>query len=129
MECIPASLESPILGCGSVGLGLRNGLDSTERCDTGEYGPVDGDGAKSRIKGKDTRFMIDVPRDSKRRNWPASPLNRIADKVDQNKALNPNAARGNAVAVPRCSGKFVAARLYTLDKYKAWSLLVRTSLD
>lgn len=130
MECIPASLESPILECSSVDLGLRSGLDSTERrADTGAYGPVGGRGVKSRIKGKETRFMTEVPRDSRRRNRPGSPLNRTADNVDQKKALRPNAARGNAVAVPRCSGKFVAARLDILDKIKAGRLLVRTSLD
>lgn len=119
VECIPASLESPRLECSSVDLGLRNGLDSTERrADTGAYGPVAGGGAKSRIKGKETRFMTEVPRDSRRRNRPASPLNKIADKVDQKKALSPNAARGNAVAVPRCSGKFVAARFNDLEKPK-----------
>lgn len=33
----------------------------------------------------------------------------IVETVDQKKALRPKAAKGNAVAVPRWSGKFEAA--------------------
>lgn len=61
------------------------------------------------MKGVEKRLIREVPRASMRRNRPVSPWNRTADIVDQKKALRPNAARGNAVAVPRCSGKFVAA--------------------
>ena len=57
----------------------------------------------------DTRFRADVPIASSRRKSPVSSLNRIDERVDQKKALKPKAARGNAVAVPRWSGKFDAA--------------------
>jgi hypothetical protein len=61
------------------------------------------------MKGKEQRLSREVPRASKRRNRPVSLWNKIADAVDQKKALSPKAARGKAVAVPRFSGKFVAA--------------------
>jgi hypothetical protein len=47
------------------------------------------------------RFSKKVPRAKRRRNLPVSSLKIIADTLDQKKALRPNAARGNAVAVPR----------------------------
>lgn len=50
-----------------------------------------------------------VPSASNRRNRPVSSLKAKDDTVDQKKALNPKAARGNAVAVPRWSGKLDAA--------------------
>jgi hypothetical protein len=68
------------------------------------------------MKGVEKRLIRDVPKASMRRNRPVSPWNRTADIVDQKKALRPNAARGNAVAVPRCSGKFVAAVLIEAPK-------------
>jgi hypothetical protein len=72
----------------------------------------------SRINGTERKFRREVPTASKRRKRPTSPWNRIADVVDQKKALRPKAARGNAVAVPRCSGKFVAAVIYILARVK-----------
>jgi hypothetical protein len=68
------------------------------------------------MNGTERKFRRDVPTASKRRKRPTSPWNRIADVVDQKKALRPNAAKGNAVAVPRCSGKFVAAVLIEAPK-------------
>lgn len=59
---------------------------------------------------------MQVPIASKRRNRPVSSLKMIADMVDQKKALRPKAARGNAVAVPRCVGKFDAAVLMEAEK-------------
>lgn len=54
---------------------------------------------------------IDVPRASRRRKRPVSSLKMNVDTFDQKSALSPNAASGNAVAVPRCSGKFEAAAI------------------
>jgi hypothetical protein len=70
----------------------------------------------SRINGTERKFRREVPTASKRRKRPTSPWNRIVDVVDQKKALSPNAAKGNAVAVPRCSGKFVAAVIFILAR-------------
>ena len=62
-----------------------------------------------RIRGIETNVNKDVPTASNKRKRPVSPLKKIDDKLDQNKALRPKAAIGKAVAVPRCSGKFEAA--------------------
>ena len=62
-----------------------------------------------RIRGIETNVNEDVPTASNKRNRPVSPLKKVDDRVDQNKALSPKAAIGKAVAVPRCSGKFEAA--------------------
>lgn len=80
---------------------VRNGRDSTivsPICDKGWYGPR---GGRTRRNGIATRFKKKVPRAKRRRNFPVSSLKITADTVDQKKALRPNAARGNAVAVPR----------------------------
>ena len=61
------------------------------------------------MKGIDTTVSSDVPTASVNRNRPVSPLKKADDILDQNKALSPNPAMGNAVAVPRWSGKFDAA--------------------
>lgn len=66
--------------------------------------------------GMDTRFRMQVPIASKRRNRPVSSLKMTADMVDQKNALRPKAAKGNAVAVPRCVGKFDAAVLIDAEK-------------
>lgn len=55
---------------------------------------------------------MQVPIASKRRNRPVSSLKMTADMVDQKNALRPKAAKGNAVAVPRCVGKFDAAKRF-----------------
>ena len=53
------------------------------------------------------------------------------DTVDQKKALNPKAARGNAVAVPRWSGKLDAAvgRAFSIQVSHVLGGSVRTCLD
>lgn len=50
-----------------------------------------------------------MPSAKSRRKRPVSSLKAKVDTLDQNKALSPKAASGNAVAVPRWSGKLVAA--------------------
>lgn len=53
--------------------------------------------------------MVNVPNDRKRRK-PAVSFGRATLETREKKdALRPNAARGKAVAVPRCWGKFIAA--------------------
>ena len=54
-----------------------------------------------RIKGIATNVSKDVPTARIKRNRPVSPLKKIDDMLDQNKALSPRPAMGNAVAVPR----------------------------
>lgn len=74
--------------------------------DTGTYGSV---GGMRRRKGIEMRVSTKVPNASSNRNRPVSSLKISDDMVDQKNALNPKAASGNAVAVPRWSGKLVAA--------------------
>jgi hypothetical protein len=61
-------------------------------------------------------FKQKVPSASNRRNRPVSSLKAMVETVDQKNALNPKAARGNAVAVPRWSGKLDAAVLMEAEK-------------
>lgn len=51
----------------------------------------------------------DVPMARRSKKRPVSPLKTKVEMLDQNNALNPKAANGNAVAVPRLSGKLDAA--------------------
>lgn len=63
-----------------------------------------------RRNGIETKERTEVPTASRSKKRPVSPLKTMVETLDQNKALNPKAANGNAVAVPRLSGKFDAAR-------------------
>lgn len=105
--CVPAS-SSSALWRKSVDLVLCSLVDSTglDGCKIGKYGSL---GGKIRSIGIETRFKIDVPRANNNKNRPVSSLKMSVETVDQKKALRPNAAKGNAVAVPRWSGKFDAA--------------------
>jgi hypothetical protein len=58
----------------------------------------------------------DVPIAKRRRNRPVSSLKTRVEMLDQKRALNPKAASGKAVAVPRWSGKFEAAVLMAAPK-------------
>ena len=100
--CVPGSSEC------SDDLARRNCRVSTLEPDegTGAYGSA---GGMSRRKGIETSVNTNVPSVSSSRNRPVSSLKINDDRVDQKNALSPNAASGKAVAVPRCSGKLVAA--------------------
>jgi hypothetical protein len=60
-------------------------------------------------KKNDTKVREDVPNDKRRRYLDVSPGKKKLATVVKKKALRPKAERGNAVAVPRCSGQFSAA--------------------
>lgn len=79
-------------------------LDSDE--ESGEYGSLTG---MTRRNGIEMRVKEKVPSANRRRNRPVSSLKMAVDSVDQKNALKPKDAKGNAVAVPRWSGKLVAA--------------------
>lgn len=53
--------------------------------------------------------MTDVPRHKVKRNPAVLPRNAIDAMDEKKKALSPNPAIGKAVAVPRVSGKLLAA--------------------
>lgn len=52
-------------------------------------------------KKKETNTRANVPIASMRRNFDVSSGNAKVEMVEKKKALKPNAAKGNAVAVPR----------------------------
>jgi hypothetical protein len=56
---------------------------------------------RTRRKKKETKVMPNVPAASKSRKSPVLPLKTNWAKTEKKKALRPNAASGNAVAVPR----------------------------
>jgi len=59
--------------------------------------------------GTDIRQNVPIAR--KRRSFEVSSGKARPESNVKNRALRPNAARGNAVAVPRCAGQFNAATL------------------
>jgi hypothetical protein len=61
------------------------------------------------MKTEKTTTMSEVPRANRRRSCVVSPWKRREANDEKKKALSPKAASGKAVAVPRFSGKFVAA--------------------
>lgn len=109
--CVPASSESSWPGRSSLDLALRSRRDSTPGDRSRPSDMYESTGGRIRRNGIEIRFRIQVPRANKRRKRPVSSLKRTLDIVDQKKALKPKAANGNAVAVPRCSGKFDAAAI------------------
>ena len=60
-------------------------------------------------KKKEPNVSATVPMASSIRYSPTSSPRKIWDKVVKKTALRPKAARGKAVAVPRCSGQLSAA--------------------
>lgn len=62
-----------------------------------------------RRKKEANRTMTDVPRHKVKRNPAVLPRNAIDAMDEKKKALSPNPAMGKAVAVPRVSGKLLAA--------------------
>ena len=106
--CVPGSSDSPRSGECSEDLVRRSRLVSTLDPDeeSGEYGSLTG---MTRRNGIEMRVKEKVPSANRRRNRPVSSLKMAVDSVDQKNALKPKDAKGNAVAVPRWSGKLVAA--------------------
>lgn len=71
-----------------------------------EYGK---DRGMSLTKKEHTNRMAGVPIDNNKRNCPVLSGKANAERVEKKKALNPKAAKGKEVAVPRWSGKLDAA--------------------
>ena len=59
-------------------------------------------------KKKPTSVIPHVPQDKSNKNSPGSPGKSSPPMREKKKALRPNAASGNAVAVPRWCGQFRA---------------------
>lgn len=99
-SCVPDSISDRKALC--TDLVRRNWLERARgpACWSGseeyvlEYG-------SNRRKNVEKNVSTDVPTASSRRKWLVSSLNAIAASVEKKNALNPKAARGNAVAEPR----------------------------
>lgn len=61
------------------------------------------------------KLMQNVPMQSTSRRPAVSLDNATLDKSEKKNALNPKAANGKAVAVPRCRGQFTAADTVSKD--------------
>ena len=82
-------------------LGLRS-----SSLGTAEYAGAVG---MSLINGNAIAFRHNVPRDNRSKNPDMSSPKAIRARLAKKNALNPKPERGNAVAVPRCSGQLKVA--------------------
>jgi hypothetical protein len=107
-DCLPRSSDICLYDSADFvrwsGLELERAIDSW--VGRAEYDEACG---TTRRKKNETKTMPNVPTESMRRNLAVSSGKATEESCEKMNALRPKAARGNAVALPRCSGQFSAA--------------------